>query len=593
MTVTSPINIALPKGNQPSYPSRACHVNNHSRDIDFSMSPVMNSSSIPKYGSSVDSTAPRPISVPNPNTESRTRRDSLAGSLTQGASWGGYSLGSWIRDDVMMTGTSPYAYQLSSFSSSSFLPLLEDKYLRDFACCGSTIPSLHDLLQHYETTHVHLQTPQSLRTSYLMQRTRDNSRLNNKIGGASSAINAGQQAALQDQCHISNFQSINRNNIPPYPTIAENNGCEMGHLDPHHQLQQENQHQRYFPKSMSPARNNSSSEIDEMELDGIMSSLDDLPDTPPRPSHSQLDKRLRQSHFSQLPQLSLDLSSSAMRYPGLRNSQPPTPASSGFNYQNNPTVSSVNTPTLSAQPMSRSQSFTPVTSGPCTPLGNDESDSPLRNSVQIETMNQKLAPISYPYSYGTENIGNGYCIDEPAKRLYNPNGFSNQRLNHLAQISQNCGNLYHNEPLLQAQHSIALVHPHSNSMMITTEEHKPFRCPVIGCEKAYKNQNGLKYHKTHGHSTQQIHDNGDGTYSILNPETSLPFPGTLGMEKEKPYKCDCCTKRYKNLNGLKYHKQHTPSCNPEFNLENMSSTGIGPLSMDASALCILSQPGVL
>ena len=28
------------------------------------------------------------------------------------------------------------------------------------------------------------------------------------------------------------------------------------------------------------------------------------------------------------------------------------------------------------------------------------------------------------------------------------------------------------------------------------EEAKPFRCPVVGCEKAYKNQNGLKYHKT-------------------------------------------------------------------------------------------------
>jgi len=24
------------------------------------------------------------------------------------------------------------------------------------------------------------------------------------------------------------------------------------------------------------------------------------------------------------------------------------------------------------------------------------------------------------------------------------------------------------------------------------------------------------------------------------------------MEKEKPYKCDVCGKRYKNLNGLKY-----------------------------------------
>lgn len=24
------------------------------------------------------------------------------------------------------------------------------------------------------------------------------------------------------------------------------------------------------------------------------------------------------------------------------------------------------------------------------------------------------------------------------------------------------------------------------------------------------------------------------------------------MEKEKPFKCDACGKRYKNLNGLKY-----------------------------------------
>ena len=35
------------------------------------------------------------------------------------------------------------------------------------------------------------------------------------------------------------------------------------------------------------------------------------------------------------------------------------------------------------------------------------------------------------------------------------------------------------------------------------------------------------------------------------------------MEKEKPYKCEVCHKRYKNLNGLKYHKTHSPPCNPE------------------------------
>lgn len=26
----------------------------------------------------------------------------------------------------------------------------------------------------------------------------------------------------------------------------------------------------------------------------------------------------------------------------------------------------------------------------------------------------------------------------------------------------------------------------------------------------------------------------------------------MGMEKEKPHKCEYCNKRYKNLNGLKY-----------------------------------------
>lgn len=32
------------------------------------------------------------------------------------------------------------------------------------------------------------------------------------------------------------------------------------------------------------------------------------------------------------------------------------------------------------------------------------------------------------------------------------------------------------------------------------------------------------------------------------------------MEKHKPYRCDACGKRYKNLNGLKYHKSHSPAC---------------------------------
>ncbi|KAJ1947032.1 Transcriptional regulator of ribosomal biogenesis proteins [Linderina macrospora] len=65
---------------------------------------------------------------------------------------------------------------------------------------------------------------------------------------------------------------------------------------------------------------------------------------------------------------------------------------------------------------------------------------------------------------------------------------------------------------------------------------KPYRCPVSGCDKAYKNPNGLKYHNLHGHCSM----------------------GEEALGVSKPYKCRVpdCYKAYKNLNGLKYHVQH-------------------------------------
>ncbi|KAJ2029971.1 Transcriptional regulator of ribosomal biogenesis proteins [Coemansia sp. S3946] len=65
---------------------------------------------------------------------------------------------------------------------------------------------------------------------------------------------------------------------------------------------------------------------------------------------------------------------------------------------------------------------------------------------------------------------------------------------------------------------------------------KPYRCPITGCDKAYKNPNGLKYHNLHGHCSM----------------------GEDLRASSKPYKCRVpeCYKAYKNLNGLKYHVQH-------------------------------------
>ncbi|KAF9975573.1 hypothetical protein BGZ65_008203, partial [Modicella reniformis] len=69
---------------------------------------------------------------------------------------------------------------------------------------------------------------------------------------------------------------------------------------------------------------------------------------------------------------------------------------------------------------------------------------------------------------------------------------------------------------------------------------KPYRCTVHGCDKAYKNPNGLKYHNQHGHC-------------------SMPGANDDDKNNSKPYRCTFldCGKCYKNLNGLKYHIEHS------------------------------------
>ncbi|KAF9356416.1 hypothetical protein BGX34_009941 [Mortierella sp. NVP85] len=69
---------------------------------------------------------------------------------------------------------------------------------------------------------------------------------------------------------------------------------------------------------------------------------------------------------------------------------------------------------------------------------------------------------------------------------------------------------------------------------------KPYRCSVNGCDKAYKNPNGLKYHNQHGHC-------------------SMPGVNEDDKNNIKPYRCTFldCGKCYKNLNGLKYHIEHS------------------------------------
>ena len=105
---------------------------------------------------------------------------------------------------------------------------------------------------------------------------------------------------------------------------------------------------------------------------------------------------------------------------------------------------------------------------------------------------------------------------------------------------------------------------------------KPYKCKNLGCDKAYKNMNGLKYHRMHGVCNKNNISHTDlGSASpapqtppasgVSTPAASVPGSPALPLHstfnnpviEEKKYSCEKCKKRYKNLNGLKYHKKAT------------------------------------
>ncbi|KAI0085220.1 hypothetical protein BDY19DRAFT_996937 [Irpex rosettiformis] len=99
---------------------------------------------------------------------------------------------------------------------------------------------------------------------------------------------------------------------------------------------------------------------------------------------------------------------------------------------------------------------------------------------------------------------------------------------------------------------------------------KPFKCPKPNCNKSYKQANGLKYHMTHGScnfappkdleqlqallASRQKEDGGEPL-----SESELREVEKEAERRLRPYACGVgdCQRRYKNMNGLRYHYQHS------------------------------------
>lgn len=405
--------------------------------------------------------------------------------------------------------------------------------MKDYVCCDIHLDSMHELLQHYEEAHAAQPTQTMGRTP------KDQQYPSSRAANANSTAQAVQQQAQTQQ-----------GTIP--------------------QQSQIHQAQPGAPNSLSPLFSGQSH-----DQIGTFDNLDDMDmdDGAPTP-------QLQQMHGSQFqpqpqfgrqqprgPSVNVNLAS-AFQGHGLNSATPTTPHAhqQGLHgLPNNPTVSSVNTPTLSTQTTSH-QTSTPSPSQPSTPAELDPDLLAQMSNLSNLDYNQLASGNLDFNNLGNMNNGGSATIDNPEKRLLNKQGPSNKAFaTNSAFVKSDLAKQVRENQLLNGLAGVG---------GFVGEEIKPFKCPVIGCEKAYKNQNGLKYHKQHGHQNQQLKENTDGTFSIVDPATSIPYPGTTGMEKEKPYRCEVCGKRYKNLNGLKYHRQHSPSCNPDLKLDAANMPGM-------------------
>ena len=394
-----------------------------------------------------------------------------------------------ILASIIMQGTSPFAYQSPSYHSSSYLPKLEANFMRDFNCCGVHLPTMHDLLQHFEEVHPNSTPQPTLRPP--IQREDDSTYTKQP-----STINAS--SIVQSQTHQHPQQQHNSSSTSNQPTSAQFSMNELG-IPSNHQ-----HHPNFKAGEFAGAPLQLSQDMDDvadMEMDDITGfspfQQTQYPSQNPQvPPHSQFGRH----SSSRVPPLDLDalnLGNPLHIHQGLRNSQPTTPVSGGrpgTMYQNNPIVSSVNTPTFSAHPLhQQAYRHTPDSSAPGTPRELDPDFIGVVGNMAGNN-NQALQGQQYAYDDYGYNNADMQCIDEPGKRLFSPGGLndshpSNQNRLGGAQYGPNSEIAVR---IREQQRAVGLADTVNG---LNGEEPKPFRCPVIGCEKAYKNQNGLKYHK--------------------------------------------------------------------------------------------------
>ena len=364
--------------------------------------------------------------------------------------------------------------------------------MKDFSCCGQTHESMHDLLQHFEEQHA--EHPQQ---SIQRQKSREAAAPPDSRAAIATSTATGIQEGrnLHRPAQIDTFK---QHQTTPQPLSAP--------VTPR-VTQKDNQQFSQGFESEDSSVGADDDDVAGMEMDDVSNNIQQSRYPLQNPVAINGASQFGRPASNQVPPLDMNMGNPIyQQHQGLRNySTPTTPVSTGNRYQNNPTVSSVNTPTLSTYNQSiahpyQQQQYTPDSSAPGTPgeLTSDVLGSMhnlnMGNLGHLNMSNLAEAQIN---SFGMPfQSGMNTTIADPAVNLLNQNGGLDQARPVDQNGSQKLPDFQYSENsevakrIRDAQRKVGVPDPSADGV------NKPFHCPVIGCEKAYKNQNGLKYHKS-------------------------------------------------------------------------------------------------
>lgn len=537
------------------------------------------------------------IAVPTPITGRRTR-DSFSGgagtgtgSLEASLSWSG----SWWSKDFPVDNDQDFLKEDRDIG---------DEFCRDFICCGVKLCDLYELQQHYEEHHVQFDEHEDPSLADLLSddaataavtaanRTLSSSPRINNISHRHNQLD--QQGSKNNTTQQLDNNRLGDTDMTVASAISASSSSSSSASPVHHASLPDQNPDRYALKhdiSTPLTRGYSCNDSSTYNNNGIRMDLRGSA----QPNLARLRATLNMSDVME----SLDTLDAVSAFdtqilrlrPAKRNiSSTLHPGGISLGVQS--FAGYIPGASLASDPSQQHIHHT-------SPLDSPDSSLPSTpiSLADIDVFSQQSAPLASSGILGNHNsvLGNASALHSSSVQKFLHRDFqapaAKKRLIGESQLSISSPGMMAGTTASEASNGI--------SPEATLAVEKPYKCKNHGCDKAYKNMNGLKYHRLHGACNQnnilsmsnrgcnsglylnsacsvsgtqpadlsKRNSDDDGDIELSPSDLASPLhmnisgtasvSSTTCLAEDKKYCCEKCNKRYKNLNGLKYHMRHS------------------------------------